>query len=327
MISPTLQTLIGSAYSSSPVRWIETPEAARSGFGIDQVAGNNVGKPVEKAVDPDLGKPQSASGDVLDLSAEAQQAPAVNRMDARNNLDESKSATEKSEGAVKSEGSGKSERSVRVVGEADTLQSDKELATGKELTPEERQQVAHLQARDQEIRIHEMAHMMAGGQYVTSGPSYQYEIGPDGKAYAVSGSVGIDTSPVQDNPEATIAKMQTVAAAAMAPSQPSGQDYKVAAQARQAEAQARAELSAMKSEELQSKPPQPEEGKELKGEDAGAFSIVRTADRMAEAPKSDAPEEAIMPSLVRSGTEFAPSSAYKAQSSAVQSAPRFTAFA
>jgi len=315
VISPTLQTLIGSAYSSSPVRWIETPEAARSGFGIDQVAGSNTGKSVEKVVDPDLGKPQSASGDVLDLSAEAQQAPAVNRTDARNNPDESKSAVEKSE------------RSVRVVGEADTLQSGKELVTGKELTPEERQQVAQLQARDQEIRIHEMAHVMAGGQYVTSGPSYQYEVGPDGKGYAVSGSVGIDTSPVKDNPEATIAKMQTVAAAAMAPSQPSGQDYKVAAQARQAEAQARAELSAMKSEELQSKPPQPEEGKELEGEDAGAFSIVRTADKIAEAPKSDAPEEVVMPSLVRSGTEFAPSSAYKAQSSVAQSAPRFTAFA
>ena len=310
MISPAFQTLIGSAYSSSPVRWIESPEAARAGFGIDQISS----KPVEKVADPDLGKPRSASGDVLDLSTETKQALAVKGTDARNRSDEGKSATEKSEGAV------------RIVGEEGTLQSGKELTTGKELTPEQQQQVADLKARDQEIRIHEMAHVMAGGQYVTSGPSYQYEVGPDGKGYAVAGSVGIDTSPVNGDPEATIAKMQTVAAAAMAPSQPSGQDHKVAAAARQAEAQARAELSKMRVEETA------EEEQPLKSEEASLFSFVKTADKMAEEqPKSDAPEDAILPSLVQTqsklATAFTPSAAYKAQSAMTLSASRFTAFA
>jgi len=317
----SFQTYIGSAYSSSPVRWIETPEAARSGYGIDQTAGKDpaagrdTGKPVEKIADPDLGKPQSASGDVLDISPKTQKALEVNRTETRNNLDESKSGTEKTvemtPGAVR--GGGESTETT--------------LSTGKELTLEEQQQVAELKARDQEIRTHEMAHVIAGGQYVTSGPSYQYEIGPDGKGYAVSGSVGIDTSPVKGDPKATITKMQTVVAAAMAPAQPSGQDYKVAAAARQAEAQARSELSKHQAEQPEEDTQQP------KGEDVATFSIVRTADKMAETPsKSNAAvEEGAMPSLVRtqpkSGTEFTPGSAYKAQSAMTLSAPRFSAFA
>ena len=311
MFSPiSFQSLIGSAYSSHPVRWIETPEAARSGYGIDQTTE----KPVEKIADPDLGKPQSASGDVLDLSPETQKALEVNRSDTRNNLDESKSSTEKT---VET-----NQGAVRTVGES----TETTLPTGKELTPEQQQQIANLKARDQEIRIHEMAHVLAGGQYVTSGPSYQYEIGPDGKGYAVSGSVGIDTSPVKGDPEATIAKMQTVAAAAMAPSQPSGQDHKVAAAARQAEARARAELATTKLE------PQEEEAQQPKGEEAVAFSIVRTADRTVESPSNtDAVEEGAMPSLVRTqpkaGSEFAPGSAYKAQSVTSLATPRFTVFA
>ena len=114
------------------------------------------------------------------------------------------------------------------------------------LTDEERRQTDKLKAQDTEVRAHESAHVAAGGQYVRGGPTYEYQTGPDGKKYAVGGEVSIDTSPVKGDPQATIAKMETVKRAALAPAQPSGQDQAVAAQAAAAEAQAQQELAAQK---------------------------------------------------------------------------------
>jgi hypothetical protein len=110
------------------------------------------------------------------------------------------------------------------------------------------QVVAQLKARDREVRTHEMAHVAAGGQYVTSGPSYTYQTGPDGQRYAVGGNVGIDTSPVRDDPQATIQKARQVIAAAMAPAQPSSTDRQVASQASQMAMQASAELASERTE-------------------------------------------------------------------------------
>ena len=59
----------------------------------------------------------------------------------------------------------------------------------------------------------------------------------------------IDASPIEGNPEATIAKMDVVIAAALAPTEPSAQDRKVAAAAVTARNQARAELLSKKKEE------------------------------------------------------------------------------
>jgi hypothetical protein len=101
--------------------------------------------------------------------------------------------------------------------------------------------IRQLQARDTVVRAHEAAHIAAGGGTITSGASYSYQKGPDGREYAIGGEVGIDASPVPGDPKATIAKMATVRAAALAPAQPSGQDLSVAASASMAEAQARAE--------------------------------------------------------------------------------------
>jgi hypothetical protein len=61
--------------------------------------------------------------------------------------------------------------------------------------------------------------------------------------YAVSGEVSIDVSPVNGNPQATIAKMATVRSAALAPADPSGQDRAVAASATAEEIKARQELT------------------------------------------------------------------------------------
>ncbi|MCX7823196.1 MAG: hypothetical protein N2260_07130 [Syntrophobacterales bacterium] len=114
--------------------------------------------------------------------------------------------------------------------------------TNKNLTEEERRQVEKLKQRDQEVRTHERAHIAAGGKYVRGGASFQYERGPDGRLYAIGGEVSIDVSPVPNNPSATIKKMETVIRAALAPSQPSGQDYQVAARAQMEISKAQMEL-------------------------------------------------------------------------------------
>jgi len=109
-----------------------------------------------------------------------------------------------------------------------------------ELSDEQRKDVEELQKRDDEVRQHENAHVAAAGAYA-QGVSFEYQAGPDGRRYAVGGEVSIDTSPVHDNPDATIAKAQVIRSAANAPVDPSAQDRQVAAAATRMEAAARAE--------------------------------------------------------------------------------------
>lgn len=104
-------------------------------------------------------------------------------------------------------------------------------------------EIRELASRDREVRAHEQAHKAVGGQYAGA-VSYSYERGPNGRLYAVGGSVAIDTAPVPGDPAATLQKLQQVQRAALAPAQPSSQDLAVAAQAAQAIAQARSELAA-----------------------------------------------------------------------------------
>ncbi|MEM6825981.1 MAG: putative metalloprotease CJM1_0395 family protein, partial [Pseudomonadota bacterium] len=80
-------------------------------------------------------------------------------------------------------------------------------------------------------------------------PSYSYQTGPDGRQYAVGGEVPIDVSPVPDDPEATIAKMDVVKRAALAPAEPSTADRRVAAEADAKRLAAMAELMALRSAE------------------------------------------------------------------------------
>lgn len=124
---------------------------------------------------------------------------------------------------------------------------DKSTNSDKQLTEEEQKQIEELKSRDREVKNHEQAHITAGGSYVLGGATYDYQTGPDGKQYAVGGSVNIDTSPVDGDPEATIAKAQVVIKAALAPAEPSGQDQKVASAARQMMSEARKELNSQKN--------------------------------------------------------------------------------
>jgi len=105
------------------------------------------------------------------------------------------------------------------------------------------QMITQLEARNRDVLAHEASHMAAAGAYSRGAASYTYQIGPDGKPYAIGGEVSIDMSPVQGNPRATITKMMAIRAAALSPADPSGQDISVAAAASQIEAQARAQLN------------------------------------------------------------------------------------
>jgi hypothetical protein len=123
-----------------------------------------------------------------------------------------------------------------------------ESTPGGELTADEQQMVAELRTRDAEVRSHESAHMAAGGG-LTGGMSLSYQLGPDGKRYAVGGEVSIDASP-GNTPEETVLKAQRVRAAALAPAEPSAQDRSVAARAGQMEADARGQLRLQRAAEL-----------------------------------------------------------------------------
>ncbi len=110
---------------------------------------------------------------------------------------------------------------------------------------QERQTISELASRDADVRAHEAAHAAVGGTYAGS-PSYTLQQGPDGKAYAIGGEVGIDLSAVSGDPSATISKMEVVMRAALAPIDPSAQDLRVAAEAQGLATAARAELAEQK---------------------------------------------------------------------------------
>jgi len=158
--------------------------------------------------------------------------------------DEAKSLLDKEESSI----SGKDNQGVES-GKAEG--ENKHSAGPDELTEEEEKEVGELEKRDREVRNHEQAHVAAAGAFVNGGISYDYQIGPDDKRYAVGGEVSIDTSPIANDPEATIQKAQVVQQAALAPADPSGQDYRVAAAASQMMIEAQQELSKQRSEETQ----------------------------------------------------------------------------
>lgn len=114
---------------------------------------------------------------------------------------------------------------------------------GRGLSAEEQKQVDKLKERDKEVRRHEQAHIAASGGHARGGARYEYQVGPDGKQYAVGGHVDIDMSPVAGDPGATLQKALAVRRAATAPGEPSGADMAVAAAAARMAADAMKQVS------------------------------------------------------------------------------------
>ncbi|MGB0680425.1 MAG: putative metalloprotease CJM1_0395 family protein [Polyangiales bacterium] len=158
---------------------------------------------------------------------------------------------------------------------ASEAQDDGEISNPGELEAGEKREVRRLRARDAEVRRHEQAHAGAGGQYAGA-PRYEFERGPDGRMYAVGGSVSIDVSPEPD-PEATIRKMQQVRRAALAPAEPSAQDRRVAARANQEIVKARVQVRAELAESMR------EDGAAQSGNDAALTAAPEPQQRAEQA--------------------------------------------
>lgn len=179
----------------------------------------------------------SSSGSDLALKTIGYKTNATAKAEKTNNISAKVTLSEEALKKLNLSKTAKSEASTKSAAEEEALNED------------EKAEVADLKVRDSEVRAHELAHVMAGGSLVRKGASYQYTTGPDGKRYAVGGEVSIDISPVEDDPSATITKMEQVKRAALAPAEPSSQDRSVAATAAQNEAEARQELLSGDSEE------------------------------------------------------------------------------
>jgi hypothetical protein len=116
------------------------------------------------------------------------------------------------------------------------------------LSEEEQRRVEELKNRDREVKNHEEAHRRAAGS-LAGPPKYVYRTGPDGRRYAVEGSLSIDTSE-EATPEQTAAKAAQVRRAALAPKNPSARDRQVARDVSRMEAEARAEIARKRFESM-----------------------------------------------------------------------------
>ena len=112
---------------------------------------------------------------------------------------------------------------------ADALQTGKADENAQGLSPEEEDLINRLRQRDQEVRRHEQAHAAVLGSDAGI-IRYTYQVGPDGRAYAIGGSTEVDMGP-EATEAATRAKAQKIRAAAMAAGDPSTADAAVAGQA------------------------------------------------------------------------------------------------
>jgi len=137
------------------------------------------------------------------------------------------------------ENTSESQENAQEANEQENSNSNEQQTRAQAL--EQERVISQLQQRDKEVRAHEAAHSAVGGSF-TGAPSYSFDTGPDGKRYATEGEVSVDLSSVQGDPQATIAKMKVVHAAALAPVNPSVQDTRVASTATQLGLQAQSEL-------------------------------------------------------------------------------------
>ena len=182
-------------------------------------------------------------GDTVALSAEAQAALAQDRGDTTGSARTSDAEDERGATIYTERGRSAAARGPEGTESGDDEQPATPLAAPAELTEREQAAVEELQARDQEVRRREQAHAARGGSFAST-PQYKYETGPDGRRYAVDGSVSIDVAEVDGDVKATLRKMETVVGAASAAANPSPQDRAVARAARAVALEARAQLTA-----------------------------------------------------------------------------------
>lgn len=238
---PAAQTAAGappSASTSKPAASAGTADT-RGPLPGEQVPFQRSVQPASPA--PDSGVSASRSGEGRGSERAASQDGGERRSESNGAPPESNRAGSEPGGGVEGRNN-QSEPSARQPSGTGNENS------GERLSPEERSELRELRSRDLEVRQHEQAHQAVGGQF--AGPvSFTFQRGPNGQLFAIGGQVSIDTSPVPDDPEATISKMQVVRAAALAPAEPSPQDIQVAQEATSQMLEARAEMRTQRREE------------------------------------------------------------------------------
>jgi hypothetical protein len=237
-ISPSAPTLSTPTVVNPPTESLRRENSQRE--IITQVTATNPSA-AEKGVasEKDRAKTPAQTNEQLDFTSLRKQAEeAATKIAGRNGERHEQNSENKESGAEQ-----QSNTSAQ--------QEDKAVIEDTESQAAEEQIIRQLANRDQEVRTHEQAHASVGGS-TTGAPSYSFDVGPDGKKYAVSGEVSVDLSVVSGDPQATIKKMQQVHAAALAPTNPSSQDIKVAASATKIILEAQSEILSNKGQETQS---------------------------------------------------------------------------
>lgn len=96
--------------------------------------------------------------------------------------------------------------------------------------PEVKKEISQLKQSEQEVIAHENAHKSAGAG-VTGAVTYTHTTGPDDQRYINGGEVAIQMPATTGESDETIALLERVRQAALAPAEPSSQDLRVAASA------------------------------------------------------------------------------------------------
>ena len=165
---------------------------------------------------------------------------------------------------------------------------------GAELSSEDARRVEQLRARDREVRAHEQAHIAAAGGLAGS-PKYEFQVGADGRRYAVGGEVSINVAAGR-TPQETLKRAATIRAAANAPAQPSGQDQSVAARAGQMATDARVELARREAEERTTREAKATDARDTRNDEARR-NEERAAEARSEAARAATAQSADRPAV------------------------------
>ncbi|MDN5108208.1 putative metalloprotease CJM1_0395 family protein [Aliarcobacter butzleri] len=107
-----------------------------------------------------------------------------------------------------------------------SFEKNDEVVLGENYDENDYQRVLNkFKNKDNEVKTHEQTH--ASGVATTSAINYNYQVGPDGKLYAIGGSVRFDTS-IPKDPQSAKVKMDQLQSASSSVSSLSGADASIA---------------------------------------------------------------------------------------------------
>lgn len=115
---------------------------------------------------------------------------------------------------------------------------EKHKEESKEIVPQEQAIIREMEQTEKNVRVHEQAHKAVGGDVT----------GSDGEQYVLSGEIPI-VAGTSSSEEETLNILESVRNAALAPTEPSSQDLRVAASASAQIQQVQAKLNGIEIEE------------------------------------------------------------------------------